>query len=272
MRRPRLVTLTTDVGPIYAAQMRAVLYRSLPAGSVIDLATDLAPHRIAEAAFVLQHAAARFPPGTIHLAVVDPGVGGQRAPVAMGTADGSRLVGPDNGLLVPLARTLGMRAVVRLDPKRVAPRRPVSATFEGRDLFAPAAAALALGAPLTSLGPAWSLRERPADVGPSRSAKGVRGEVVYVDRFGNAITNVPSDWIPSVGIGLDVVIGGARARRFTRARTYEDVAAARAAVVGSSFGTLELSVREGSAARRFRIAVGTPVRFRVGRERRVGES
>ncbi|HZY70468.1 MAG TPA: SAM-dependent chlorinase/fluorinase [Thermoplasmata archaeon] len=262
MPRPRLVTLTTDVGPVYAAQMRAVLYSSLPPGSVVDLADDLAPHRVGEAGFFLHHAAERFPAGTVHLAVVDPGVGGRRAPVAIETADGSRLVGPDNGLLVPLAEALGVRRVMRLDPKRVAPGARVSTTFEGRDVFAPAAAKLALGAPLGSLGTAWTLRVRPPRPEPSRTARGIRGEIVYVDRFGNAITNVPSDWLPTEGALVEVEIGAARPRRLHRRRTYEELRVGQAGVLGSSFGTLEISVRESSSAARFGIEVGTSIRFR----------
>ena len=114
--RKRLVTLTTDVGAAYAAQMKGVLARALPPGTVVDLVLDLRPHAIEEAAFLLRHMAPTFPPGTVHVAVVDPGVGGRRAPIAVACREGSFLVGPDNGVLGPLAEVLGVRRVVRLEP------------------------------------------------------------------------------------------------------------------------------------------------------------
>ena len=147
-----LVTLTTDVGWAYAAQMKAVLYRALPDATVVDLTHEIRPHAVAEAAFLLRHMARGFPRGAVHLAVVDPGVGGRRAPIAIRTREGAHLVGPDNGVLWPLAEELGFRAAVRLDPARVVARRGLSRTFEGRDLFAPAAARIAGGTPIGTLG------------------------------------------------------------------------------------------------------------------------
>ncbi len=261
----RLVTLTTDIGWAYAAQMKAVLYRTLLPGSVVDLTHDVPAHSVPEGAFLLQYMAEGFPAGTVHVAVVDPGVGSSRAPLALATADGSVLVGPDNGVLWPLASRLGSPRAVRLDPERVVPGRPPSATFEGRDLFAPAAARLAAGAAIEQLGSPFDPIRRELPV-PRGTPESMRGEVLHVDRFGNLITNVPTEWAPPAGARLRVTLGSQSERILSRARTYSDVPKGHAAVFGSSFGLLEVSVREGSAARRFRAHTGQTVRFRSRRD------
>jgi S-adenosylmethionine hydrolase len=257
--RGRVVTLTSDIGPVYAAQMKGVLLQYLDPGRIVELADDLPAHRVAEAAFLLRHMAAGFPRGTVHVAVVDPGVGGARAPVAVRCRDGSHLVGPDNGVLYPLARHLGVSKVVRLSPERIRPGATVSPTFEGRDLFAPAAGRIALGTPIARLGRAWELA--PLELPEARQLDGrADGEVVHVDRFGNLITNVPTPWAPPAGTDVRVRVGG-RTRRLQRARTYEDLPVRGVGLLGSSFGTLEVSVREGRAADRLGAGVSDAVEF-----------
>jgi S-adenosylmethionine hydrolase len=259
-----LVTLTTDMGGAYAAQMKAVLYRSVPPGHVVDLVHDLPAHRIEEAAFLLEHLTAGFPAGSIHVAVVDPGVGGHRAPVGVRCREGSYLVGPDNGLLVPTARHFGVREVVRLEPEWVTAGGRVSATFEGRDLFAPAAARLASGVALRRLGPPWRLLEYevPSPVlGPTTA----RGQVLHVDAFGNAITNVPTSWAPE-GERLTLTLEG-RTRSVPRRRTYTELAVGEVGLVGSSFGLLEVCAREARAAEQLGLTVGHRLDLRRGKGR-----
>ncbi|MCI4352831.1 MAG: SAM-dependent chlorinase/fluorinase [Thermoplasmata archaeon] len=254
-----LVTLSSDLGDAYGAQLKAVLYRRLPPGSVVDLTHSLPAHGVAEAAFLLLHMARRFPAGTVHVAVVDPGVGGPRAPLGIATGDGSVLIGPDNGLLWPLATALGNPRTVRLDPVRVVRQEVVSPTFEGRDLFAPAAALIASGSSLEFLGTPHEPRRYeipPAEVEPER----VKGLVLHIDRFGNIITNIPSSVGPSAGSRLVVRVGRRPSRRGTRQRTYSDLSPASWGVLGSSFGYLELAARESSAAHRFGARVGDRVR------------
>jgi len=255
-----LVTLTTDLGDEYGAQMKGMLYRKLPAGSVVDLTHTLPAHRVSEGAFLLLHMARRFPGGTVHVAVVDPGVGSDRAPLGMATADGSYLVGPDNGLLWPLAAVLGSPRTVRLDPARVAQQATISATFEGRDLFAPAAALLASGSSLEYLGsPFEPLRyEIPTAQVDLGAADGV---VLHVDRFGNLITNVPTHGAPEAGVRVVVRVGRGPSRRGVRLRTYSDIRPGGWGVLGSSFEYLEVACREGSAAKRFGARVGDRVRL-----------
>jgi S-adenosyl-L-methionine hydrolase (adenosine-forming) len=255
--RARLVTLTSDIGAAYAAQVKGALLRTLAPSRIVEIAHDLPAHGIAEAAFLLRHIGATFPAGTVHLAIVDPGVGGTRAPIAIACREGSRLVGPDNGLLAPLAEHLGVATVVRLDPARVGRAGRVSATFEGRDLFAPAAARLANGTRVERLG-------RPVRLTPlARPAiravpGGTRGSVVHIDRFGNAITDLPPKAAPAPGTRARVRLGRRRLI-LPRVRTYEEVARGRPLLLVSSFGLLELAIREGDAHRQLRLKPGDPV-------------
>lgn len=255
-----LITLSSDLGWAYAAQMRAVLAHRVPPGHVVDLAHDLPAHAVAEAAFVLRAMAAGFPAGTVHVAVVDPGVGGTRLPVAVACADGSALVGPDNGVLAPLADRLGGGRAYRILPERLKAPPRVGATFDGRDLFAPAAAALAGGQAAAALGP--PVRLKPARVpAPVRTRDGARGEVVHVDRFGNLITNVPTEWVPPGTAAIDLAPGSGPSRRLAWASHYEALPPGDVGAVGSSFGLLELAVPRGRAADLTGLATGAAVRL-----------
>ncbi len=254
----RLVTLSTDVGTAYAAQMKAVLVRSLDASRIVDLVHDLPRHGIAEAAFVVRATAGGFPRGTVHVVVVDPGVGGIRAPIVLRCRDGSTLVGPDNGVLLPLAEHLGgVAASFRIDPDRRGANRRVGTTFDGRDVFAPAAALLARGIPASRLGrPIDPIVYRVPDA--VRISGGARGKIVHVDRFGNLITNVPSEWVLPRAGQLRLTVGR-RSRIVPWVRSYEALGPRRVGALGSSFGTLEVAVREGSAAVRLAARTGTRV-------------
>jgi S-adenosylmethionine hydrolase len=263
-RSPGLVTLTSDLGWAYAAQVKGALLRTCPDVPLVDLTHDLPRHRIAEAAFVFRSMALSFPPGTIHLAVVDPGVGGARAPVAIRCAEGSVLLGPDNGVLAPLAEALGDPTGYRLDPARAGRADRVGTTFDGRDLFAPAAARIARGDPLDRLGARaefYPLALPQAVRGPSR----VTGEVVHVDHFGNLISNVPTAWIPASAVRLQVSLAGRAARSVAWVRSYERLGRGKLGTLGSSFGTAEVAVAEGSAATRLRARFGTSLEFRWAR-------
>ncbi len=257
-RRPRLVTLATDLGTAYAAQMKAVLLAALPPDRIVDLTHELRPHDIAEAAFVLREIHTRLPPGAVHVVVVDPGVGGRRRPIAIACGDGSALVGPDNGVLAPLATLHGGGRAYTITNVRPGAER-VGTTFDGRDVFAPAAAQLALGRPARELGP----RQEPAPLpvpGPHREADGARGAVAHVDRFGNLVTNVPTAWLPTGRSTVKVGLGG-RTQRLPVHRSYEAAGGGTRFVLGSSFGTLEVAVAEGRASDRGAVRAGTPVRF-----------
>jgi len=238
--------------------MKAVLVRSLDASRIVDLVHDLPRHGIAEAAFVVRAIAGGFPRGTVHVVVVDPGVGGTRAPIVLRCRDGSTLVGPDNGVLMPLAESLGgVAGAVRITLDRRGTTRRVGTTFDGRDVFAPAAARLVRGTPASRLGrPIDPVVYRVPDA--VRISGGARGEVVHVDRFGNLITNVPSRWVRPQAGQLRLTVG-----RHTRivpwTPSYEALGPRRIGALGSSFGTVEVAVREGSASFRLAARTGTPV-------------
>ena len=258
--RARLVTLTSDFGWAYAAQMRAVLLRSVAPARIIEISHDLPAHGVVEAAFVLRSIGEQYPAGTVHVAVVDPGVGGRRAPLIIQCADGSLLVGPDNGVLAPLARVLGRPHAFRIDPTRLGSPRRTGTTFDGRDLFAPAAARLARGVRPNRLGsphPYWDL-ELPA---PTRLPSGAHGEVVHRDSFGNLITNVPTSWVEPTRRTIGVAVGRGRKRLVPWVHSYEEIRRGRLGALGSSFGTVELAVAEGRADRRCRARAGTSVRL-----------
>jgi S-adenosyl-L-methionine hydrolase (adenosine-forming) len=260
---PRLITLTSDIGSAYAAQMKAVLARRRPPGTVIDLAHDLRSHAVGEAAFLFRAMAVGFPAGTVHVAVIDPGVGGRRAPIVVECEDGSSLVGPDNGVLMPLAEALGDPRAYRVDPDRLGGAGRVGTTFDGRDIFAPTAALLAEGTRASRLG--TPIQPRHYAVPEPRVARlSARGEVVHEDRFGNLITNIPTETVPARTRRVAVRFGTGPARALRFATSYESLLRGRIGCLGSSFGLLEVAVAEGSAARRLRAGVGSPVEIRWG--------
>ncbi len=269
LRTRGLVTLTSDLGWAYAAQMKGALLRAAPSLTLVDLTHDLPRHRIPEAAFVLRAMATSFPPGTVHVAVVDPGVGGRRAPIAVRCGDGSVLIGPDNGVLGPLATRLGRPVGYRIDPGRLAGPGRVGTTFDGRDLFAPAAARIASGTPLERLGRRAEFSQGSLPE-PHRSGDRLAGEVVHVDHFGNLITNVPTAWVATTAPAVHVAVGRGRRRAVRWVVSYEELGRGRLGALGSSFGTVEIAVAEGNAARRLRATTGTPVRL-GGRGRPPGQ-
>lgn len=253
----RRILLTTDIGSAYAAQIRGVLARLAPGVEVADGVLDLTPHAVAEAGFVLDRIAASWPSGTVHLAVVDPGVGGRRAPIAVRTSAGNLLVGPDNGLLDRLAGREGVASAVRIRRERLGVGPRVGATFDGRDLFAPAAARLALGRPLGRLGPPYPYAPTPA-APPRREGRRLLGHLVYRDRFGNAITDLPSEWVRT-GATVRFRIGATRFRAAPVVPTYEALRVGTPGVLASSFGTLEIARRERPFLRATRLGGGRRV-------------
>lgn len=232
---PRLITLLTDFGTAdgYVGEMKGVLASSAPLSHIVDIAHDVAPQDVEGARLALARYWRRFPEGTVHLVVVDPGVGGTRRALAM-ESEGRLLVGPDNGVLSPAMLHAGARCVSLPIPASAAP------TFHGRDVFAPAAAQLAIGAPLETLGAPLNdplIRRTPEAV--RRDDGAVLGEVITVDRFGNAVTNLLA--LRGGAVELDGLTLPVR-------RTYVDAPSGEpTALVGSS-GLIEIAVRDGSAA------------------------
>ncbi|MDR7544659.1 MAG: SAM-dependent chlorinase/fluorinase [Armatimonadota bacterium] len=258
----RIVTLLTDFGQAspYPAEMRAVLCAGCRA-RVMDITHEIPAHDIASGAYVLAAAAPAFPAGTVHVAVVDPGVGTARLPLVVASG-GHLFVGPDNGLLMPAARALGHPRAHVIDEERFG-RPPRSATFHGRDLFAPAAAALASGLPVEQMGaPVAALVDLP-EVQPARAPGVLTGQVVYRDAFGNLVTNIPGDWLRTCpeSCVLDHPRGRVRVRRV---RTYGEGDANEPLVLVGSNGTIEIAIRAGRAAEALGVEAGAPIALRAG--------
>ncbi len=252
------VSLLTDFGlrDGYVGQLKAALLRVCPTARLVDLTHDVPSQDVRTGAFLLSTAVEAFAPGAIHLAVVDPGVGTARRPLALQTMRGDLLVGPDNGLLLPAAWALGgvRRAVALTEERYHGARR--SSTFHGRDLFAPVAGHLAAGVGLQALGP--DVNDPVASVRfPRPRAEGgaVLGEILHVDVYGNLVTNLPAAQLPprfDVQIGAETISGAPHPH-------YQAVAEGELlALVGSS-GFLEVSVRNGSASELLLVGVAAPI-------------
>ena len=242
----RLITLLTDFGTAdgYVGEMKGVLASGASGAALVDIAHDLMPHDVDGARLALARYWRKFPSGSVHVVVVDPGVGSARAALAV-ESEGRFLVGPDNGVLSPALLHAGTRCVSLPIPQHAAP------TFHGRDVFAPAAASLAQGIALDSLGEPFTepiiLRTPEA----TRHADGsIGGMVISIDRFGNAVTNLMARR------GGVIVIGD---RTLPLARSYSDVdEGALVALVGSS-GLVEIAQRDGSAAAHLGLRRGSGV-------------
>ncbi len=286
---PPLV-ITTDFGlsDAFVGVMKGVILNINPQAVVIDLTHDLQPQNLRQASFVLGVNYPYFPPDTIHVAVVDPGVGTERRALLLITPT-ARFLAPDNGLLSYVVKDYlteppgqtgqlsqfgripvppGLKAYALTNPRYWL--NPVSNTFHGRDVFAPVAAHLSLGLPPQALGaPVADLVWQPLPEPTRRDDGGVQGEVIYIDRFGNLITNIAAVDLRAERDGagsVEVRIGPRRILGLSR--TFHDVSVpdwtqpdgvALVALIGSN-GYLEVAARDGNAAQVLGLGAGTPVR------------
>lgn len=248
------ITLLTDFETRdgFAAAMKGVILSIAPEARVIDAAHSIGPGDIDGAAWALTQYWGRFPEGTVHLAVVDPGVGSARRGIAV-EAGGRIFVGPDNGLVsLVLQLSPGWRGVELAESEfRL---EPVSQTFHGRDVFAPAAAHIAAGVSLERLGPPVGDPVLLPIARVERSERELRGRVAHIDRFGNLITDIPVEW---VGDGWRFEVAG-RDVGYVR-ESYSAVEPGELLVVPGSAGTMEVAARESSAADVLDVSRGTVV-------------
>ncbi len=256
-----LITLTTDFGTQdgNVAAMKGVLLGLNPDATIIDLSHDIPAQDIADAAYVLRRAYAYFPRSTIHVVVVDPGVGTDRRPIAVRT-DSALFVAPDNGVLTYVLADLELaghqlRAIQLTNPDYWLPE--VSNVFHGRDIFAPVAAHLSLGLPIDNLGPPI---HDPVTLPPPRFRREpghIAGQVLHVDHFGNLLTNIPGSALTDLGQRIATRIGTFEivdlSRTFGHGRPGEPIAYL------DSSGHLAIAVVNGSARARLQCAVGQPV-------------
>lgn len=255
-----LFTLTTDfgAGSGYPAQLKAVLLSAVPDARIVDVSHDVPHFDLLAGALLLEAALPWFPADAIHLAIVDPGVGTSRRALCVVGADGRRWLAPDNGLLTPF---LGPGArVFAIEPGRAVPH-PRSATFHGRDLFAPAAALLARGAEPAALGASVGDPVRLPWPAAVVSGAEVEGETLAADPFGNLVTSIRE---ADLG-GAAVAEASAAGRRARWVRTFGEGSRGELLAMIGSGGRVELAVREGSAAALLGAARGLTVRLVLGR-------
>lgn len=250
------ITLTTDFGTnsAYVAALKGAILSVNPAARLVDLSHQVPPQDVRHTAYFLEAAVPYFPPGTIHVVVVDPGVGSGRALLCIETA-GQRLLAPDNGCWTFLPEP---SAVYRLANARYW-RHQVSDTFHGRDILGPAAGHVSLGVAPAQLGPRLADWVRIHEPQPRRSPDGWIGEVVYIDHFGNLITNLKGDVLAENA--NRVCVAGCEVA--ARGRTYSDVEPGCALTLISSGGHVEIAVNLGNAAQRLGAKVGAVVRIFV---------
>ncbi|HZP40382.1 MAG TPA: SAM-dependent chlorinase/fluorinase [Candidatus Binatia bacterium] len=252
-----LIALTTDFGTDdpFVGIMKGVLATRAPGVPVVDVTHGVPPQAVLAGALVLRHAAPWFPPGTVHAVIVDPGVGTARRALCVETPRAC-FVGPDNGVLSLAVTAADVRRIVQLENEAyfLSPRSP---TFHGRDVFAPVAAALATGTAPAALGPEVADMQRLTEPPWVREGDRVRGEIVYVDHFGNLFTSIPASALDTFsGRPLSITLGGARV---PLAGTYAAAAPGEAVAVVNSWGLVEIAVRDGSARAVLHGAPGDPV-------------
>jgi len=254
----KIITLTTDFGDTdwFVGAMKGVILNIQPRVVIVDITHGIPAGDIRAGAFALAASWQYFPRKSIHLAVVDPGVGSPRPAIAVQTRD-SIFVGPDNGLLSWALRNEPVQGIRRLENEELF-LHPVSRTFHGRDVFAPVAARLSKGMSFNNLGPEQKEFVQLPWPKPRRTGNQAEGEVLYIDRFGNAITNLDEALLD----GLDQ----AACRIFLRGKSvaplqhfYQEVPTGRAIGLVSSSGFLEIAINEGSAAKALKLKIGDPI-------------
>ena len=256
-----VITLTTDFGTRdwFVGAMKGVILGIAPPARVVDVTHEIPTGDIRTGAFALGAACRFFPEGTVHVAVVDPGVGSRRKGIIVQT-DAAVFVGPDNGVLSRALAEARIKAIHALENQAYF-LKPVSRTFHGRDIFAPVAAHLSRGVPIRKFGPAVSNFARLTWPQPRRQRVGIEGEVIHIDHFGNAITNLEADLVRKLGRSVCEIRG--RHRRVCPVKAfYQAVAPGKpVALVGSS-DLLEIAVNGSSAEAALGLKVGTRVLLR----------
>jgi len=261
MRKP-IVTLTTDFGlqDHYVGAMKGVLLGICPQAQVVDISHQVQPFQISEGAYLIAQACSSFPPKTVHVVVVDPGVGSARRPIVVEAAR-QFFVAPDNGVLAMIYAA--QQHKVRVIANQRYFRRPVSRTFHGRDIFAPAAAHLAAGLPAARLGKRIEDYLRPAFLKPQRIGKRTwTGQVLHIDHFGNVVTNFHGGDFPDLEMrNVSMALGTHELH--VVARSYAECGEGELFLIVGSSGYLEVSVNQASAARAIGCGIGAPAELTV---------
>lgn len=261
MARP-ILTLTTDFGlsDHYVGTMKGVILGICPQARIVDISHDVKPFSVSESAYLIAQAYRYFPPKTVHVVVVDPGVGTSRRPILMEAA-GQYFIAPDNGVLAMIYSREAHK--VRVISKAKYFRKPVSATFHGRDIFAPVAAHVAAGTAALHMGNLIRDYIRPEFEKPRRAADGTwLGCVLHIDRFGNIVTNFEAAGFPDLERrNFAFFVGDSRVAAM--ARSYAGQAPGSLFAIAGSSGYIEFSIDRGSAANVIGCEPGAAVKLTV---------
>ncbi len=263
-----VITLLSDFGnrDQYVSEMKGTILAVCPSATIVDISHEIEKFNIRMGAFVLAAASSHFPAGTIHVAVVDPDVGGQRRGILV-RCRRSMYIGPDNGLLLQAASKDGIEEVHSIENQSFM-SDPVSSTFHGRDVFAYAAAKVACGADPSGVGPRIS---DPVSVEIFESAAShgrIECDVLSIDSFGNIATTASEKDLEVAGVqvGRNVVMQTKRRLHDLKAvRTFSDAPQGKPVILVGSHGLLEIAINRGSAAKRFRVRPGDKLVFMSGR-------
>lgn len=262
MRAAGPIVLLTDFGwqDHFVGVMKGVIAGIAPAARVTDLCHDVQPQEIDQARFLLRASRPYFPKKSIFVCVVDPGVGSQRRALCV-EAGGQVFIGPDNGIFTDVLEEEGAKARAITSAKHML--AGVSQTFHGRDVFAPAAAHVAAGTPPSKLGRIVRDPVRLPSLEPVRTGRRFwLGRVMHIDRFGNLITNLPSqDFLPPAVRGIQASVGFERISRVCRC--YAEAPEDALFLIGGSCRTIEISLNRGSAAKRLGVGIGAPVEVEI---------
>ncbi len=258
MSRP-IITLTTDFGTndSYVAQMKGTILTVNPDARIIDITHNVPPQSIIRAAYLVAEASGTFPPHAIHVVVVDPGVGSSRRIVGAEIGE-QQFIAPDNGVLGVVATQSKVGRVVKLLNTKFW-RSPVSETFHGRDIMAPVAAHWSTGIDLESFGeitstPLCKLDEMPV----TKSVSEISGQVLWIDSFGNIVTNIDRDTVSDRELqSMTLSVGGHEIQRFVR--YYAEADGERPLAIWGSNDRLEIAIANGNAAERLRVQAGDVV-------------
>jgi hypothetical protein len=259
-----IITLLTDYGikDSYVAEMKGVILGILPNATLVDVSHDVGNYSVDEGAFHMARTVPYFPEGTVHVGVVDPGVGSSRKGIFI-RAKGAWLVGPDNGLLAPAAERLGVEKVFEIANRELLPVK-VSDVFDGRDTFGPTGALLAKGVDPEEIGPEIEEYIRLPMYEPKITEDAVEATIIHVDGFGNLVTNVTYEVLDQLGVSgdssFDVKVSG-KEYRLPYVKRFSAVATGEPLILVAGGGYMEFAVNQGNAQERLGIGKGEKVRI-----------
>ena len=254
--------MTTDFGlkDPYVAEIKATILRISPGATIVDVTHDIAQFNILMGAYTLSAAAPHFPEGTIHVAVVDPGVGTRRRSILIQTAD-NFFIGPDNGLLILAAEQQGIKCIREITNKRLMLRQ-VSSTFHGRDVFASAAAHLSNGAAPAEFGPEIRDVLKPEFLKVALIEGVLVGEVLHVDNFGNVTTNIRSEELTHIRVtGRVNCEFPSQKIRLKFCKAYGEAKPHDPLILIGSHNYLEIAINQGNAAEKFKVKLGDKIKI-----------